>query len=193
MSVHLAWGDAQHAPRLARNAEPHRRTDNRVSPRSRPMEAQPGGIHEPVTLAGPLHATVGIRARFGISQHSPRLPRCAVRERRSPVCRLVRRPHWDAECRFTKRWLPELRDQSPEAILHHHDSPLSVYPPPIIEFASRTQKMKDALYSIRKSREAKSATPAVYQKHGSRKKELARTPRKPAKSKENPKQLRLFE
>ena len=45
---------------------------------------------------------------------------------------------WDAECRFTKRWLPELRDQSPEAILHHHDSPLSVYPPPVIEFASRT-------------------------------------------------------
>ncbi len=100
---------------------------------------------------------------------------------------------WDVECRFAKRWLPELRDQPPEAILHHHDSPLSVYAPPIIEFASRTQKMKDALYSIRKSREAKIATPAVYQKHGSRKKELPRTPRKPAKSKENPKQLRLFE
>ncbi len=84
---------------------------------------------------------------------------------------------WDADCRFVKRWLPELRDATPEAIAHHAEVPVAGYPPPVIDFAARTKSMKDWLYGIRKTTEAKAATGAVYAKHGSRRKET-RFPRK---------------
>lgn len=100
---------------------------------------------------------------------------------------------WDAECRFVKRWVPELRGVPTEAILNHHDTPLLHYPPPVVDFGPRTQQMKDVLYGIRKTQAAKDATQAVYRKHGSRKKELARKSRPPKKPKGNPNQLSLFD
>ena len=84
---------------------------------------------------------------------------------------------WDADCRFVKRWLPELRGSSPEAIAHRAEESVSGYIPPIIDFAVRTKQMKDWLYGIRKTAEAQAATGAVYAKHGSRRKET-RFPRK---------------
>ncbi len=99
----------------------------------------------------------------------------------------------DAECRFVKCWVPELRGVPPEAIINNHDTLLPHYPPPVVDFGTRTQQMKDILYGIRKTQAATDATQAVYLKHGSRKKELARKSRPPKKPKGNPNQLFLFD
>jgi deoxyribodipyrimidine photo-lyase len=83
---------------------------------------------------------------------------------------------WDPECRFVKAWIPELRRATPEAILTGNLA--SAYPPQIVPFAERAKSMTDHLYAIRKSAEAQAATPAVYFKHGSRKKETRFRPRR---------------
>ena len=88
----------------------------------------------------------------------------------------------DSGCRFVKRWVPELNRLTAERILSGDELP--GYPPPVVPFAERAKQMTDALYAIRKSVEAKAATPAVYVKHGSRKKEQTVRPKratKPAK------------
>jgi deoxyribodipyrimidine photo-lyase len=88
---------------------------------------------------------------------------------------------WDAECRFVQRWLPELKRYSPTAILAGED--LLGYPKPIVPFAERAKWMTERLYAIRKTAAAKSATPAVYWKHGSRKPERSfrrAKPKRPA-------------
>ena len=84
---------------------------------------------------------------------------------------------WDAEGRFVKRWLPELKDAAAERIVR--GELLSDYPPPVVPFAERAKHMTDALYTIRKSAEAKAATAGVYFKHGSRRKETTFRPRRP--------------
>lgn len=76
---------------------------------------------------------------------------------------------WDPEGRFVRQWLPELRDQTAGRILS--GDPLPRYPPPVVPFAARARQMTDYLYGIRKTAEAKAATPAVYLRHGSRRKE----------------------
>lgn len=83
---------------------------------------------------------------------------------------------WDADCRFVKQWVPELRGLPAERIVHG-DRP--DYPPPVVPFAERAKQMTDLLYAIRKSAAARAATAAVYIKHGSRKKEQSFRPRKP--------------
>jgi deoxyribodipyrimidine photo-lyase len=94
---------------------------------------------------------------------------------------------WDQQCRFVKRWLPELRDVPAERILNGDIEDLPEYPPRVVEFASRARQMTDVLYIIRKTAEAKAATPAVYIKHGSRMKtqEFRRRTRKPRRGARN--------
>ncbi len=84
---------------------------------------------------------------------------------------------WDAGCRFVWRWVPELRALPADAVLAGNRPP--GYPPPVVPFAERAKRMTDALYAVRKSAEARAATPAVYRKHGSRKTERSFRPRKP--------------
>lgn len=76
---------------------------------------------------------------------------------------------WDPNCRFVKRWVPELGTASPEQILAGQVP--SGYPPPVVRFAERAKRMTNILYAIRKSTEAKALTLSVYLKHGSRKRE----------------------
>jgi deoxyribodipyrimidine photo-lyase len=77
---------------------------------------------------------------------------------------------WDRDCRFVKRWLPELREANPEEIQHFKEG-IAGYTEPIVTFADRAKTMSSLLYSIRKTAAAKAATSAVYKRHGSRKKE----------------------
>lgn len=86
---------------------------------------------------------------------------------------------WDAECRFVKRWVPELKPLPVERIVNSDDLP--DYPPPVVPFAERAKVMTDVLYAIRKSAAAKAATAVVYRKHGSRKKEQSFRPKRPKK------------
>jgi deoxyribodipyrimidine photo-lyase len=83
---------------------------------------------------------------------------------------------WDADCRFVKYWLPELKTLAAERIVSGDDRP--GYPSPVVPFAERAKQMTDVLYAIRKSAAAKVATSAVYLKHGSRKKEQSFRPKK---------------
>jgi deoxyribodipyrimidine photo-lyase len=83
---------------------------------------------------------------------------------------------WDAECRFVKRWVPELKTLPAERVVN---GDLPDYPPPVVPFAERAKRMTDVLYPIRKSAAAKTATLAVHINHGSRKKETTVRPKKP--------------
>jgi deoxyribodipyrimidine photo-lyase len=83
---------------------------------------------------------------------------------------------WDADCKFVKRWLPELKSLTAEQILN--DELLPGYPSRIVPFTERAKKMTDQLYGIRKTAEAKMATKAVYLTHGSRKKGASKRPKR---------------
>jgi len=82
---------------------------------------------------------------------------------------------WDAECRFVKRWLPELKTLPAGRIVSGDGLP--GYPPPVVPFAERAKHMTDTLYAIRQSAAAKAATTAVHLKHGSRRKGQPARPR----------------
>ncbi len=83
---------------------------------------------------------------------------------------------WDADCRFVQRWLPELQSVPVEQILHGEKVP--GYPPPIVSFTERSRQMTDLLYAIRKSPAANALTPAIYKRHGSRRKETSSSRRR---------------
>jgi len=90
---------------------------------------------------------------------------------------------------FVKRWLPELRDLSAERIAALADDPIPGYPPPIVDFRTRTAAMTALLYERRRTADP-AVTAAVYRKHGSRTKPTtARRPKKPAR----PDQPTLFD
>lgn len=96
----------------------------------------------------------------------------------------------DSECRFVKRWLPELRDLSKEKIQMLGVLPAAAdYPRPIIDWAERSRAMREVLYALRKSPEAAAATKEVFQRHGSR---LRRSRRSAARARQERKQLTLF-
>ena len=75
---------------------------------------------------------------------------------------------WDEHCKFVKAWLPELRAFDALQIQNHTEEPLPGYPPPVVPFVERTRWMTGVLYGIRATAEAMAITPAVYQRHGSR-------------------------
>ena len=82
----------------------------------------------------------------------------------------------DPACAFTRRWVPELADTAPQRILDG-DMPAG-YPAPVVPFAPRARRMADILYGIRKTAEARSETPGVYARHGSRRPERNLRPRR---------------
>lgn len=83
----------------------------------------------------------------------------------------------DPSCAFTRRWVPELADTDPQRILHG-EVPAG-YPQPVVPFVPRARRMADILYGIRKTAGARSETPGVYARHGSRKPERNFRRRKP--------------
>ena len=83
----------------------------------------------------------------------------------------------DPACAFTRRWVPELADTEPQRILQGDMPP--GYPPPVVAFAPRARHMADILYGIRKTAGARSETPGVYARHGSRRPERNFRRRKP--------------
>lgn len=80
----------------------------------------------------------------------------------------------DPECRFIKKWIPELENFSAQDIIDHDSEPLGEYPAPIIDFQMASKAMKDQIFSIRKSAEGKEASEVVLNEHGSRKKTTVR-------------------
>jgi deoxyribodipyrimidine photo-lyase len=91
---------------------------------------------------------------------------------------------WDAECRFVKHWVPELQAASAQQIVS--GDRVTGYPGPIVTFAERARRMTEVLYAIRKSPDAKAATPTIFVKHGSRKKERSHRGKQPRRSKRTP-------
>ena len=81
---------------------------------------------------------------------------------------------WDADCRFVKQWIPELKDVPAEHILNGERLP--GYPSPVVAFAERAKQMTSLLYGIRNSAAARAATSAVLLKHGSRKQSTRKHP-----------------
>lgn len=75
----------------------------------------------------------------------------------------------DPQCRFVRRWLPELAGMTDEQILSGRHDLLAGVAPPIIDFAAETAVMKQFLYERKRSAENRVAQGAVLAKHGSRK------------------------
>lgn len=75
----------------------------------------------------------------------------------------------DKEGSFVRRWVPELRDRTAVEIAHAGEIDLPDYYPPIISLKERTRKMKEQIFSIRKSESAQTSARITLQKHGSRK------------------------
>jgi deoxyribodipyrimidine photo-lyase len=86
----------------------------------------------------------------------------------------------DPQCQFIKKWIPELAGFTAEDIIAHDSQPLGEYPAPIIDFKVSSKAMKDQVFTIRKSTEAKEASELVLKEHGSRKKTV-----KPKKKKDD--------
>jgi len=76
----------------------------------------------------------------------------------------------DSDCKFIKRWIPELAAFSAAEIIDYEKNALGSYPAPIVDFKAETKIMKDQIFAIRKSAEGKEASETVLVKHGSRKK-----------------------
>ena len=89
----------------------------------------------------------------------------------------------DPDCKFVKRWIPELENFDTAAIIDYEKTVLGKYPAPIVDFKANSKLMKDQIFAIRKSQEGKKASQEVLKKHGSRKK----TGKKKSKS-----QMQLF-
>ena len=75
----------------------------------------------------------------------------------------------DADCRFVKRWVPELRNFKTVQIAHAEEIKLEGYPEPVVSLKEQAKKMKDQIFSIRRSTEAKESNRQMLRKHGSTK------------------------
>ena len=98
----------------------------------------------------------------------------------------------DPECIFIKKWIPELREFTPEQIVGYETIILGSYPAPIIDFKTESKKMKDQVFDIRKSLKGKEESQKVLQRHGSRKHGSRKTTKKPKQGKGDDNQLQLF-
>lgn len=85
----------------------------------------------------------------------------------------------DPDAKFVKRWLPELKNNTPQEIIDHQEKPLATYLAPIVNRQESTAQMRSNYYRIKAQPRTKELAEAVYQKHGSRK----RPPRKNAATK----------
>ena len=72
-------------------------------------------------------------------------------------------------CLYIKKWIPELENRTVVEIANFEKSFFKHYPRPCIDFQSRTRKMKERIFTIRRSTAGKRATLEVLEKHGSRK------------------------
>jgi deoxyribodipyrimidine photo-lyase len=75
----------------------------------------------------------------------------------------------DADCRFVKRWVPELRNFKTVQIAHAEEIKLEGYPKPVVSLKEQAKKMKDQIFSIRRSTDAKESNRQMLRKHGSAK------------------------
>ena len=75
----------------------------------------------------------------------------------------------DPDAKFVKKWIPELENRTVVEIANFEKSFFKHYPRPCIDFQSRTRKMKERIFTIRRSTAGKRATLEVLEKHGSRK------------------------
>jgi deoxyribodipyrimidine photo-lyase len=75
----------------------------------------------------------------------------------------------DADCRFVKRWVPELRNFKTVQIAHAEEIKLEGYPEPVVSLKEQAKKMKDQIFSIRRSTEAKESNRQMLRKYGSAK------------------------
>ena len=75
----------------------------------------------------------------------------------------------DPDCVFIKKWIPELRSFNPEQILNYESQILGTYPPPAVNFKADSKKMKDQVFTIKKSLPGQKEAKKVLRKHGSRK------------------------
>ncbi len=74
----------------------------------------------------------------------------------------------DPDCRFTKKWVPELRNFTSKQIANYNNQSLGDYPTPVCDIAANSTAVKDQISQIKKSDEAIEPTAAVLAKHGSR-------------------------
>ena len=75
----------------------------------------------------------------------------------------------DADGKFVKEWVPELRDRTSVEIAHAEEINLTGYPNPVIPLKEQSKKMKDLIFAVRKSIAGKESAREILQKHGSRK------------------------
>lgn len=76
----------------------------------------------------------------------------------------------DPKAKFIKRWLPELKEVAPAAIISHQDEPIKGYPNPIVNWREATTEMRTAYYALKRLDATKAIAEEVLKKHGSRKK-----------------------
>ena len=93
----------------------------------------------------------------------------------------------DPDCHFVKKWVPELQSYTAVEIAHAEELNLRGYTAPWVMLKEQAKKMKDQIFSIRKSMEGRSSSQQMLQKHGSTKR---RNPKKKTKKKEE--QMALF-
>jgi deoxyribodipyrimidine photo-lyase len=99
----------------------------------------------------------------------------------------------DPDGLFIRRWVPELSGV-PDGFLHEpwtwEEFDAAVrgrYPRPIVDHAAAARAARERIFAIRRSRDARAASDAIQEKHGSRKSGIAMTGRK----KTSPRQLSL--
>lgn len=74
----------------------------------------------------------------------------------------------DAECRFIKQWIPELKSFTREEIAEYPTRPLGRYPAPPENFELTARQMKEQIFGIRKSDAGKKASAEILEQYGSR-------------------------
>jgi deoxyribodipyrimidine photo-lyase len=83
----------------------------------------------------------------------------------SPTKQMIEK---DPDAIFIHSQIPELKAFTAAEIFSFEEKTLGKYPRPIIDFKQETKIMKDVLYGLKKTPEAKAESRRVYQLHGSR-------------------------